>query len=63
MKAIRRILIAVLVLAVVLAGAEFGVRALVQSQAQQALTGSDLDLEQTVEAVLEGVARVAGRTA
>ena len=46
MKAIRRILIAVLVLAVVLAGAEFGVRALVQSQAQQALTGSDLDLEQ-----------------
>lgn len=46
MKALRNVLIVVLVLAALAVGAEFGVRALVQSQAQQGLANADLDLKE-----------------
>ena len=46
MKPLGKVLIVLGVIAALLVGAEFGIRAFVQSQAQQALTTVDLDLEQ-----------------
>ena len=46
MKRFRTLLIVIAVIAAVLVGAEFGVRALVQSQAQQAIEKVDLELKE-----------------
>lgn len=50
MSRLGRVLVVLGIIAALLVGAEFGIRAIVSSQAQQALTAADLDLEQpTIE--------------